>query len=619
MAKFGRPYSGPRNMKGRPSPRLRLEYLETRSLLSAIGLPLAPLVVPPSPPAVLSEFYPVDGHHIAQLAMQEAVQNAAAMPGGNPILAPGRLFQGLSDPSYETLAVGGQLSDLSNAALTPRAHPTFAPDQLSLGFSDLTPAHDLRETGDPTNITPLLPDPAIDARNGLADSCSVVPVQNLSVSILVVNLDPAQDDGATIINTINAGIDTINAGSPAHSLEVAEPGWPPSHDITGERSESTSLTIHAPPQQRFSGDLPPDVAPDVPPNAAPAFDPAVFMHGMIGSQPNIDETLLASRGPAGFRGPLSRDSDDAIESSAGNDVSLSVESFVPPVKGHSPNMPGTNDVSPIGDQAFAAMETSLSASNGAASPPATNAAFLDTATSNNSMEGGLIALDDTSATVPMLGNAPPHNTGVQAGEGTGLDQGYWLTDILSSPRKPTGAGSSRDVLSGGTPSVEVSPRSALVILRPVAVAEEGGGIELAMEASSPAAAGDDSLLAGESSAGNAAQQLSDIRPESGVGLFCDIEVSAAPKLPMRGSASAAIPYQDALSLVADTGFRGWKANPATEFVPPPTKRAQLTMAGLTDQLPLLLGATILVSRGGLRLEEKVSERDRRFRCIADLR
>ena len=67
------------------------------------------------------------------------------------------------------------------------------------------------------------------------------------------------------------------------------------------------------------------------------------------------------------------------------------------------------------------------------------------------------------------------------------------------------------------------------------------------------------------------------------------------------------------------GIHGRKANVATEFAPPLTRSSQATMAGLADRLPLLLGATVLVSQGGLRLEEKFSQRQRRLRSSNDLR
>ena len=82
------------------SARLRLECLETRSLLSAIGLPLVPPVAPPSAPAAAGEFYRIGGQHVAQAAMQDAVRNVAATLHANPTLTPDRLSP---DPAIHRL------------------------------------------------------------------------------------------------------------------------------------------------------------------------------------------------------------------------------------------------------------------------------------------------------------------------------------------------------------------------------------------------------------------------------------------------------------------------------------------------------------------------------------
>lgn len=206
-------------------------------------------------------------------------------------------------------------------------------------------------------------------------------------------------------------------------------------------------------------------------------------------------------------------------------------------------------------------------------------------------------------------------------QGTDLDQGNWSTDILPNPRKPADAvaltgGPDR---VGGHRAAEASLQRVQVMRQPVADVEEGGSIELAIAGPLPGMAGDGSPPAGDLAAGNAAQQLSEIRPESDVGLFGDIEVAVDSAFPMDGSRSAAIRHPNADSLVPDTGLRAWKANAATEFVPAPTRLTHVTMAGLADHLPLLLGAAILVSQGGLRLEEKDSQREQRLLCIEDLR
>ena len=201
-----------------------------------------------------------------------------------------------------------------------------------------------------------------------------------------------------------------------------------------------------------------------------------------------------------------------------------------------------------------------------------------------------------------------------------MNQRNWLTDLLPGMLKPADSarGNSKTALSDESRAAEVSSRPAAVILQPAAESEEGGSIELAIAAPSTAMAGDNSLPSGESTV-DEVQQLSEIRPESGVGLFCDIEVAIAPTLPMGGSVSTATTYHHAASLVTDMGSYRGKANAATEFVPPRSKSSLPTLAGLADSLPLLLGVTVLVSRGGLRLEEEVSEGERRFFCIENLR
>jgi hypothetical protein len=266
------------------------------------------------------------------------------------------------------------------------------------------------------------------------------------------------------------------------------------------------------------------------------------------------------------------------------------------------------------------MEALLQTSNGVVNPPATSIAFSDTATSN-SLEGGFITIDETSTVTPPLGTAASYNTGFQGVAGAELDRGNWLTAGLPNTRKPAdfaGGSANQAARAGAKLAADSFLRPAPVILQPIADSEEGGSIELAIGAPSPVTDGDGSLLAGQSTE-DAAQHLSEIRPESGVGLFCDIEVSVAPTLPMVGSAAAATAYQNRASYVAGMGIHGRKANVATEFAPPLTRSSQASMAGLADRLPLLLGATVLVSQGGLRLEEKFSQRQRRLRSSNDLR
>ncbi len=506
------------------SRRLRLECLETRNVLSAIGLPFSPPIAAPSLPTEPAEVYLADVYHVAKVEMQGAVQNTAA---------------------------------------TPHASPVLASDQH-------------------------------------ADSSSPVPIQTSSATSYVADLNPTklQINGA-------ATAEMIGVGSVPLILEIARNHLLLSPEMADDRSVSTTLTIYEL--------LPQGLASEVAPDASPPVDPAVSPPDTNGTQPVV-ATLPPSLGSTGFAPAGFRVFIQAVPSSVANDDSPNVEASSSPVKG---NLPDTVAAS-AGNQASVAVETSLSVSNGAVNPPATNVAFSNAATSN-SLEGGFISLDDAPATAPQLVNTPSYNSGFQGVGGAEL-RGNWLTSALPSTRTPADSArdNSRTAPSSEDPSAEVSLRPAATILRSVAESNEGGSIELTIAAPADAVAGDDSLPTGEATVG-AAQQLSEIRPESGVGLFCDIEVSVAPTLPVGSSPSSAVFYQNTASVVVGAGIHGWKANAAMEPVRPSSELPQPSTTGLTDHLPLLLGAAVLVSRGGLSLEEKVPERERRLRCIEDVR
>ncbi|MGA2258414.1 MAG: hypothetical protein ABSG53_27435, partial [Thermoguttaceae bacterium] len=585
-------------MNAKSSTRLRLECLETRSLLSAVGFPFVPPLTVPSPVAVPGEYYRSGGHQVAQSVMQDVVQNVVAIPNANPMLTPDRLSPGFRDPlgavglpSANPMLVPDQLApglrDVLDAAALLGANPILMPDQPSsaLGnspyeqpaaearLSDPVPVHDFRRAGDPTIKTSLLPDLTLDPPNGLAVSGSVDAIQNLSDTsfVMAVNAPQLQVDVA-----ITAGDGDIDPDSGVPSPELAR------HDeLSYHDTFSIFFVIHLSPQPRSQDEIAPD--------AAAAIDPPAL--------PPVIETLPGSRGLVGYRSPPSQMVEPSIES----DLSTAIDPSTPLAKSHSPDtLPASYDGNRAVDQAAAAVETSLPASNGMTNPAATTAALMD-ATNTNSMEGGFITLDDTFTTTPRLGNSPSPNSSLNGVKGTELDQGNWLSDLLPNPSKPVDSGSrsSNAARSGASLAADVSSRPARVVLQPVADTEEGGSIELAIAAPS-GAANDDSPLVGESTAGSAAQQLARIRPESGVELFCDIEVAVAPTLPMGILPSAAIPDQNAGSLAIGAGLLGWKANSATEVLPPLSKLPQATMAGLTDNLPLLMGVTVLVSRGGLR-------------------
>jgi hypothetical protein len=497
--------------------RLRLECLETRSLLSAIGLPWLPAVAPP--PAI----YQSAAHSVARAVMQDAVVTAATMPRANPILAA---------------------------------------DQLS-------------------------PVPA-------GDAAYVAPATGNPVG----NPAPPRDFHATDEAAKNVLLVTL--------------------DVATTQNVPITLTIDDARHMRFPGGIAAD--------APPAVDPAVVLYGIDVPQ-LVSETTPLSREPASVRGPLSRVAEDVVPLNVDILVSSNMDPSAPPALPVSPTSPvkssdavtfAASDTSKVGDQTSLAAETTPLAFSGMANPAASGAAFSDAAISN-SLADGFITLD-ASAAAPRLGTAPSYNAGFQGVGGAELERGIWLSDSLPTTRKTAdpAKGNDKAAAVGENPAVAVASRPAVAILQPVAESVDGGGIELAM-AAPLAAGGEDALPARESDLGDAASQSSEIRPESGVGLFCDIEVATAPALPIGGTSSTGISYLNAGFLVDGTGLHGSKLDAVTEIAPPLTKSSQAASAWLAGRLPLLLGVTVLVSRGGLRLEEKVSERDRRLYSIEALR
>ena len=429
--------------------------------------------------------------------------------------------------------------------------------------------HDVHPTADLTNKISLLSDSTAGAAIRLADSGSAVPVQNLPDASPVANLDPAASQADTATSS-----DGSFANSFSPSLEKPRDASRLSHDMTDERSQSTTLTVDASSPPKLSGEIVAD--------APVAGDSAMLLHGMNEVQA-VFEFLSLSGGPAGLRESPSRAADQAVQPSVGNDVSSSMESSPPVVKGYNADMFAASGAGRAEDQALTDVETSLPASGGMANSPAMLTAFSDTSTSN-SIEDGLITLDASGAVTHRLGNPSLYNAGFQ-GVAIASDPGNWLTGALSVTRKPTDSArtNNKAAPSGENLAAGALSSASALVLQPVAESEEGGSIELAMVAA--VAARDDSLLAGSSPV---AQQLSDIRPESGVGLFCDIEVAASPTLPMGDSASSARTYQNAGTYVTATHVLGVNADAVTKLVLPPARLLQPTLAGLADHLSLLL-------------------------------
>ena len=571
-------------------------------MLSAMGIPLALPMALPRLPAVPGEYSRIGGHPITQAVLQDAVQNVAAMPNANPTLLPDQLTRAHSDSS--------------NAEIELPANPTLTSDLLSPGLDissyaqpaarggvrDTVPRDQFPQFGQPTSDTALLSDSTPDTATGLADS-GVVAVQILSVTSLVVVVYAT--DGQPNVATSGEMPDTAGF---VPGPEMTGLDRQPLHDAASGLSDPTDLVPESPLQQGFPGGFGLD--------APPAFDPAAPLYESGDVLASV-EISPVSHGSAGFRGLPSHSLEMAAQPSFDSNLASSVEVSPPPVKSNAPDPPAVYDMGRVGDQAVAT-ETTLPLAASLANPPANNNVAFSDAAISISTEGGFIAIDETPAATLRPGSAPSYNTGFQNAAGVELDLGNWLSNILPNSPKPADSGilSGKAARAGENLVAAVSSRMP-GIQQSAVDAEEGGSIELTSAA--PVAASDAALLAAESSDGNAASQRSDFRPESGVGLFCDIEVAAAPVLPMDGSAWCATADQHSGSVIAGPGAPAWKADPATERVPPLSKLPRSTTARLEDGLPLLFGVAILVSQGGLRLEEQIPERERRVRCMENLR
>jgi hypothetical protein len=329
-------------------------------------------------------------------------------------------------------------------------------------------------------------------------------------------------------------------------------------------------------------------------------------------------TLPPSPVPPGSSstGPVSAISQlpaSATSSSDSNEVSPSLGSSSASAKGYLT----ATSVATTGNQTSMAEGDLLPSSNGTANSPATGGVF-STATISSAAEGGFITLDDAPANKSQLTSGSLHT---MAAQGVGSDEvaGTWLTSVLPSALMPADSTrqGSKTVPSSDGYAATVASRT-VVDLRPLGEANEGGSIELTIAMPNAAVPDNERLPIPETSA-DTTLQLAEIRSESGAGLFCDIEVSVAPALSADGSPTAAIFYRDAGPSVVGATVHGPKADAVKEPARPKIDSAQGTRAGLTDNLPWILGAAVLASHHGSWLEERVPQRERRLHSIEDMR
>ncbi len=587
-------------MNSKSTVRLRLECLETRTVLSATALPLVPPAAPPPPPAMLGEFHTIGGHSPAQAAITDAMQNAAVMLGANSAstpVHPGNASYGQPPAGEHFSGPTPGLDYHDNSGLwdeSPVFHSsTLAAPDLTRVTLDLMPvAPDLTLVAfDVRLVAPARPD----------DFRSTPLIHNLPDASQVFNVDHGN---VQVGDAATSGL--VDAGDPASNPAMPPDDSPLSPGMAGGWSGSDTFGNRAPGQNKVAENFALD--------APLPFSAAFLSRDMSEGEPVMETIFPFYREPPVSPAPINHPADPPVPFTVGNDVSLGIE-MAAPVKARLPDSLAVSDPSRVGDLTLAAVATSLPASSVNANPLTTLAPSSDSATSSTG-EGGFISLDDATVIAPQLGNPTSNSLGSNGVDGTDLNYGNWLPDIRPDLRKPAGSNNLYNA-AGSTKIIaaDVFSRAAPVVLRPVADSEEGGSIELAM---APPTTTGDLPPAGDPTAANNAQQLSEIRPESGVRLFCDIEVADDPGLPIAASA-AAISHPNSGSLAVGAGVPTAAAHGTTEFAPPLTKLSRPTLAGLAENLPLLVGVTVLVSRGGLRLEEEVPQRERYFRSCDGLR
>jgi hypothetical protein len=219
------------------------------------------------------------------------------------------------------------------------------------------------------------------------------------------------------------------------------------------------------------------------------------------------------------------------------------------------------------------------------------------------IEGGFVVID---AGTPAATRSPADGDTTSSVEFGDADNGL-LTDMATGGHKVSGKAASDRTSSGKLRILDayaaMRPR---VVSQPSMEAAQGGAIDLA-----DAAPLDISSDSGDSNDGNAAHGATDIRSESGVALFCDMEVAVGS--PTGDDApTPEVPVRDANLPAATQGQRvEQNVKPTEESVHRVDPKQRVSM-GMTDAAPILIGAVMIMLSNGVQLEPAEREPKRRF-------
>jgi hypothetical protein len=650
-------------MNPKTSTRLRLEHLEKRNLLSAMPFfpdPIAtfvPHAVAP-PPWLAAEYSQVVPHRAADTMLSPVTDkagelNALAMPESVPNLTSMSLAPTIDSFPYGPTIVVGQFVEASPTAVD--CFPSLTPLQLAPAFGNLayeqsivagllteiatvndlllsTEASDLgTNTSGPVtpgqiggaDVTTAAPNGATDPAGSLSNQSSAEACVTASPSSEEPNNAPSKPAGLN-----SADSEAVEATSAVFTEGVLLAATPKDvrHDDASSRDtpavtgEVTDLT--ADPLTYVSS------SPSFPGVSGPPDNVVVNMQAMQLATVAPDvviEGMVPNRPAVGIQGPVGRASGPLDSVSLPTDITP-VDNSSPPIKQQSADATAISDAIRLGEPIAATVGTGLPASGGVNLQDSyTSSLYSATSISTDS---GFVAISSATAVTPPQGSTII--TKIAPNGKDGMNQNNWLTaasiwwegqanprdsadtDGSSPSNRMYAAGPANEIYAAGVPYQ--SPAD----LPPFAESPEGGGIELAIS-DRPPAVGDDLKGAEGPSADNAEQQASNIRPESDVGLFCDIEVAAAPTMASESFESTRLLDHNAGPLVASPVV----ANPAVaaadrqepksssdkELTRASTILSKSSLAGLEGQLPLVLAVTLWVSQGGLRVERKSPDRE----------
>ena len=333
--------------------------------------------------------------------------------------------------------------------------------------------------------------------------------------------------------------------------------------------------------------------------SAPAPDASNATQVAPGSG-SYDGETPSPRLPSVNGSPAAQTADHTSEQSAKDDIFALGDPASAASPAGNETSPGTESVS---------AESNLSTSTNSIQDQGNPIDGVANASATKAIEGGFIALDDGTSTVTRL--AANGNAASRADLGN-IDGGPVAIEVTSGAPKQSG-----DWISSGRTiaSDNYAPAIGQAASQPSLDATEGGAIDLTDAAQAGAAS-----ETADTNDGNSSQANSDIRSESGVALFCDMEVavgaSTSDELPV-----PAVPIAHA-SLPAgaqgeNPGQNGQNVKPSRESVRRVDPRQRVS-TGLSDAAPLIAGAAMLVLSNGVELEPAEREPKRRFLGIKRL-